>query len=157
MNNKNVSELFELLESGEVTEEMLIKEVSSKIAYCILMKRIERCIKNNDICGALNVHKSLFVKAMTMEMRNELREAQVEATSEVSRRIRSGQLTPMMLDSENKFTGYLHYYYYLERNLCKENPQKARKMADEVCADILLSQDTTTAKRFIEKYDKLFE
>lgn len=154
MYNKSVEELFDLLESGEVEEEMLIKEIASEAAYKIIELRIYNCLKNNNRYGVLNADKSKLFELLSKEQKDELTDIEIEAACKISEKVSTGELTPMMLPEDDRC--YTHFYYYLTRELCKSDPQKVKQLAYGVYNDILSNSKYIEKDALLEKYKNLF-
>jgi uncharacterized protein YozE (UPF0346 family) len=60
----------------------------------------------------------------------------------------------MMMDEDNKC--YLHFYHYLVRRLCDENPEKAKQLAKEVYSDILSNKSSFNNEGILMRFKNIF-
>jgi hypothetical protein len=98
----------------------------------------------------------LLYKTLPQEQQKALHHTASEAEYQISQKIARGELTPMMLEGENKFFSYTKYYYYLTRELCNTNLQKAKESAVEVYSDILQNDDIISGKAgLLERYKEI--
>jgi hypothetical protein len=91
MCNKNADELYALLESGELTDEMIIKEITAETAFKVLVKRVSRCLKNNDEHGALNVDKSVLCSLLSEAQKHELVDIELAASCDITEKFLNGE------------------------------------------------------------------
>jgi hypothetical protein len=141
--------------SSEITEETIAEECDVSVIGKVLELHIGRCSENNDMYRLLGVDSTILYKALPPKKQKAIFDMMMEANYQISAKISKGELTPMMMDKDNKSYGYLKFYYYLTRTLVQKDSKKAKQFAFEVYNEIL--SDTTLIEKdgILAKYSEL--
>jgi hypothetical protein len=156
MFDKNLDELLDLLESGEITEETIAEECDVSVISKVLELRINCCLEKGDKYSAENIDNSLLYKILSAEQQKEILKMGRDIGSEIVQSIDRGELTPAMFSDDNKFVTFVRYHKYLLWVLLPKDPIKADELAREMYNKLLADKHYFADETLLERYKELF-